>query len=287
MAELLKDRERLLEHRLGPVELAARLVDKPEVAVVASHALLVAELLIDRERFLVHFLGPVELAARPVDDPEVAGAHGNGLHVTVRLTERDDLPQSGLRLVELPGPFIEMTELIPSVSVRRIELDGAPIPAQRLLGVVQRGQGPEVPRRLGGFAIRGGSFGGLRLDDLREDGLGCLGLSLAQGREGFLDAGGILLLCQGLDRFGQRLDLVLVFLLPEVLALELLGQCLDGFGRRFGSGDRRLRLTVGLVPGIPDAERDEERRDPEAVAQQRLNDDTARPSIDGRQDLRA
>ena len=144
-----------------------------------------------------------------------------------------------------------------------------------------------MSRRLGGLAIRGGSFGGLRLDGLREDGLGCLGLSLAQGREGFLDAGGILLLCQGLDRFGQRLVLVLVFLHLEVLAPELLGQHIDGFARRFGGGDPRLRLPVALVPGIPDAEHDEEHGDPEAVAQQGLNDDPARPSIDGRQDPRA
>ena len=76
------------------------------------------------------------------------------------------------------------------------------------------------------FAAR--SFGGLRLDGLGENGLGRLGLSLCQRREGFLDAGGILLLCQGLDCFGKRLDLVLVFLLPEPLTLELLTQYLNG-----------------------------------------------------------
>jgi hypothetical protein len=107
-----------------------------------------------------------------------------------------------------------MTKPIPPVGVRRIELDGPPIPAQRLLGVIQKGQGPEVPRRLGGLAIPGRSF-----DDLGENGLGRLGLSPHQLRQGFLDAWGILLLCQGLDRFGKRLDLVLVFLLPEALAL--------------------------------------------------------------------
>ena len=180
-----------------------------------------------------------------------------------------------------------MTQLIPPVSVRRIELDGPSNPAQRLLGVIQKGQGPEVPRRLGGLAIRGRScrsFGGLRLDGLRKNGLGRLCLSLRQRREGFLDAGGILLLCQGLDRFGKRLDLVLVFLLPEILALELLTQYLNGSAHRFGIDDRRLRLTVGLVPGISNAEHDEQRRNPKAVAKQGLNDDAARPLIDGRQD---
>ncbi|MGH2668344.1 MAG: hypothetical protein ACRDH5_04345 [bacterium] len=144
-----------------------------------------------------------------------------------------------------------------------------------------------MPRRLGGVAVRGGAFYRLRLDGLREDGLGRISLSLCQSREGFLDAGGILLLGKGLDRLGQRLDLVLVFLLPEIFAPELHGKCLHGFARRFGIGDRRLRLAVGLVCGVPDADHDEQRRNPEAVAQQGLNDDAARPSIDRWQDPRA
>jgi hypothetical protein len=49
-------------HLLGPVEIAARLLDDPEVPVGVGHALLAAELLVDRECLLLHLLGPVEIA---------------------------------------------------------------------------------------------------------------------------------------------------------------------------------------------------------------------------------
>jgi hypothetical protein len=58
----------------------------------------------------------------------------------------------------------------------------------------------------------------------------------------------------------------------------------DGDAYGFGIADRRLRLAVGLIPGISNPEHDEQRRNPEAVAKQGLNDDAARLSIDGRQD---
>ena len=108
VAELLIDRQRLLVHLLGPVELAARPVDEPEVAVVAGHALLAAELLIDRQRLLVHLLGPVELAARPVDEPEVAV--GSGRLARLGLASADGQPafEHVLGGLQVAGVAIEL-----------------------------------------------------------------------------------------------------------------------------------------------------------------------------------
>ena len=58
-AELLLDRQRLVVHGLGPVQVAAGL-DDAEVAVLAGHTFEPAELLVDRQRLAIHGLGPVQ-----------------------------------------------------------------------------------------------------------------------------------------------------------------------------------------------------------------------------------
>ena len=118
-AELLVDRERLLVHLLGPVELAARLVDDPEVAVLAGHALLAAELLVDRQRLLVHLFGPVEFAARLVDEPEVAVGGGRVARLGLASTDGEPAFEHVLGGLQVSGAVIELVGEIQHPQVGR------------------------------------------------------------------------------------------------------------------------------------------------------------------------